>query len=355
MKYNLLASVMRVQTSSYKTERMSAFIIKHLHKHKLGFTKDKYGNIYVTKGHADLYPTMVCHIDTVHGINDNVRVMKSGDKMFTIDSTNCHRIGIGGDDKVGIYITLQCLEKFDNFKAVFFLDEEVGCKGSSQADFEFFDDSTIVLECDRRGYGDFVNNISGIKLCDDTLIDDIQSILTNYKYKTCNGGITDVGEIAENTKVQVANMSCGYYEPHTDDEYIVISEVELVYKMCVEILTITDGKAYRIEDDRISYTGYGGYGGYDWNYGWNGHNRKIGSYNNGFGTAAYTQEEIEEDAFLHPISETCNHCCFDQLIYDEYEDSYYCNNCQMYLTEQDVDKIYNSFEEYENNNKNNSQ
>ena len=242
MKNDFLASIMKVQSASYKTHRMAKFITKTLQKDGLGYSKDKYGNIYVEKGNADLYPTMVCHIDTVHAMNDNVRIVQTGDKMFSIDSSNCHRIGIGGDDKVGIYITLSCLRAFDNFKAVFYLDEEVGCVGSSQSDFNFFDNSTIVLECDRKGYGDFVTNISGTILSDDTLIDDIQVILDNYKYVTTNGGLTDVLEIAENTNIQVANISCGYYEPHTDNEYIVLSEVEKVRRMCIEILTQTKDK-----------------------------------------------------------------------------------------------------------------
>ena len=170
MKNDFLAKVMKVQSTSYQTQRMAKFICKTLKSDGLGYTKDRYGNIYVAKGDADIYPTMVCHIDTVHEINNNARIVQAGDKMFSIDSTNCHRIGIGGDDKVGIYITLCCLRQFDNFKAVFFLDEEVGCVGSSQSNFEFFEDSSIVLECDRKGYGDFVTDISGTKLNDNSLI-----------------------------------------------------------------------------------------------------------------------------------------------------------------------------------------
>ena len=165
------------------------------------------------------------------------------------------RYGIGGDDKVGIYITLSLLQMFENFKAVFFLDEEVGCAGSSQADFTFFDDSSVVLECDRRNITDFVTSISGTKLSDDDLISDIQDILDRYKRVTCSGGITDVGEIADNNSVQVANMSCGYYDPHTDNEYIKISEVESTKQMCFEIFNRTQNKRYEMDlNNRTSYS-----------------------------------------------------------------------------------------------------
>ena len=132
MKVNQnLIKVMSVQSTSYKTERMQRFIKKEIARMNLGHTTDKYGNIYVTKGDADLYPTMVCHIDTVHDININVQVVQLDDVLLAIDTKTMQRYGIGGDDKVGIYITLELLKQFDNFKAVFFLDEEVGCVGSS--------------------------------------------------------------------------------------------------------------------------------------------------------------------------------------------------------------------------------
>lgn len=338
MKNNFLASIMRVQSTSYKTKRMAKFIIKTLKKDGLDYTKDKYGNIYVTKGNADLYPTMVCHIDTVHDINDNVRIVQTGDKMLAIDSTNCHRLGIGGDDKVGIYITLCCLRKFNNFKAVFFLDEEVGCVGSSNADFTFFNDSTIVLECDRKGYGDFVTNISGTKLSDNNFIEDIQDILDNYRYKTCNGGLTDVEEIASNTDVQVANISCGYYEPHSDNEYIIISEVEKVKRMCMEIFHKTVNTRYTMDkDSRVTYYDYGyNYavmnGGYRNNWDIN----KLNTETDGKGTAEYDIDNVDYKDGYMVVKEECNECNNSEMLWDEYDDAYWCNQCGNYVSSQEL-------------------
>ena len=198
---------MSIQSASYETNRMERFITRRRKKLGLTYTHDTYGNIYVTKGQADLYPTMVCHIDTVHNINDKAQVQRIDDKLYAFDAKSMTQYGIGGDDKVGIYITLQLLEHQENFKAVFFKDEEVGCVGSKQANFDFFNNSTIVLECDRKGYNDFVNSISNIKLFDKTLQDDIGAILQNYDRKVTTGGMTDVQQIASNNPVQVANMS----------------------------------------------------------------------------------------------------------------------------------------------------
>lgn len=245
--YSNLYNVMSIQSASYESNRMERFITRRIKKLGLTYTQDNYGNIYVTKGQADLYPTMVCHIDTVHDINDNVQVQKIDDKLYAFDSKTMTQYGIGGDDKVGIYVTLQLLEHQEYFKAVFFKDEEVGCVGSKQANFEFFNDSTIVLECDRKGYNDFVNSISNIQLFDKTLQDDIGAILKNYDRKVTTGGMTDVQQIASNNPVQVANMSCGYYNPHTDQEYIIIDDVYDTCDMCHHIFNATKHKRYEMK------------------------------------------------------------------------------------------------------------
>lgn len=341
MKTNpLLLQVMSVQSVSYKTERMQRFIKKQIAKQGLNHTCDKYGNIYVAKGDAEFYPTMVCHIDTVHDINNNVHLVQVDDNLLAIDKKTMNRYGIGGDDKVGIYITLSLLQMFENFKAVFFLDEEVGCAGSSQADFSFFDDSSIVLECDRRNITDFVTSISGTKLSDDTFINEIQDILDRYKRVTCSGGITDVGEIADNNPVQVANMSCGYYDPHTDNEYIKISEVESTKQMCFEIFNRTQHKRYEMDlQNRTSYSyAYGGYNSYDaWDYGYDDYNGN---------TYGVRDTKLPSENFK--LSTPCPHCGQHEVWYEDYEQSYYCIGCcsyvdldheQVYIDELGMDKM----------------
>ena len=244
--YSNLYNVMSIQSASYESERMERFITRRIKKLGLKYTHDQYGNIYVTKGQADLYPTMVCHIDTVHDINDNVIVQKIDNKLYAFNSKTMTQYGIGGDDKVGIYITLQLLEHFDTFKAVFFKDEEVGCVGSKQANFEFFNDSTIVLQCDRKGYHDFVDNIGMQELFDQKLKDDINAILKHYKRNITSGGMTDVQQIAEKNPVQVANMSCGYHNPHSDQEYIDIDQVYNTCLLCYQLFKATKHKRYEM-------------------------------------------------------------------------------------------------------------
>ena len=311
---------MQVQSVTYKTERMQRFIKKELAKMNLQSTADKYGNLYVTKGDAELYPTMVCHIDTVHDINNNVEIVQIDDKLLAIDRHTLKRYGIGGDDKVGIYITLQMLKRFDNFKAVFFLDEEAGCVGSEKADFTYFNDSTIVLECDRRGISDFVTSISGTTLSNDELQNDISYILKKYDRKCVSGGITDVGEIAENNTVQVANMSCGYYDPHTDNEYIIIPEVEATKQMCYEIFKTTMHKRYEMPlETRISYSRPS----YQYNHYYNSYD----TYDS-YTYPSYTKPSQSEN---FKTTCTCPMCGQNDVWYEDVYDSCFCLSCHQYV------------------------
>ena len=258
-----LMNLVSIQSESYNTKSMARHIVKIVQS--IGgctISYDSYKNIYVTKGKAKDYPCMVCHIDTVHDIvKAKVIPINVNGNIIAVNNNTLEQIGTGGDDKVGIHITLELLKQIDTFKCAFFLDEEVGCVGSSQADFDFFSNTRYVLECDRRGNDDFVNSISSTKLYTKEFSNDISKILKKYDRKETSGGMTDVLEIAYETDLCVANMSCGYYKPHTDGEYINIDDVIATYNLCYDLFTKVT-KKYKYSDIRSSYS----YGGNRYNY-----------------------------------------------------------------------------------------
>lgn len=316
---------------------MSSTIKEILNHYHLTYTTDKIGNIYCTKGNANLYPTMVAHIDTVHDINDNVIIQTIGSKYYAFDKFKMQQYGIGGDDKVGIYITIMCLLHYDNFKAAFFVDEEVGCVGSNAADHSFFNDSTIVLQCDRRGITDFVTKISNVILCNDDLLSIIRPILKQYQRTEVNGGLTDVKSIAVNNDVQVANMSCGYYNPHSDYEYIDMHDVHDTLVMCKDIFNATLHKRFTITDRIEAYSfNFAQPNSYYNSYRYNPHYYKPTQYLHN--THDNVDDTINDDSdydddqenvnYKHSASE-CNLCgCITHL--DPYIDDYYCYTCQAY-------------------------
>lgn len=236
MKQELI-KFLSIQTSSYNQFRMFSYIIRELNK--IGCNYYTYnGCIYATKGSALNYNCMVSHMDTVHDICEDLTVLEIDNNLTGFNRNTLTQTGIGGDDKVGVFITLQCLKHFDNFKAVFFRDEETGCEGSYDSDIEFFNDCNYVLQCDRRGNSDFIINASGVPLSSDEFQKDIRDTILKYGYSFNNGMMTDVMALKQSgLQISCANISCGYYNPHQDNEYINIKDVFNCLDMCIDIFT----------------------------------------------------------------------------------------------------------------------
>lgn len=189
------------------------------------FKIDKMGNLYITKGDADTYPCVVAHMDQVQKDHpDDFYVIETKELLLGYSRKERRQCGLGADDKNGIWIALKCLRKYDFLKCAFFVGEEIGCIGSDKADLEFFIDCRFVLQCDRKGKSDFITNISGTELCSVDFIKDCN--LSKYGYKTANGLMTDVDALKENElAVSCCNISCGYYNAHTDEEITVKSDL----------------------------------------------------------------------------------------------------------------------------------
>jgi tripeptide aminopeptidase len=234
---NKLIECLSIQTESYNQWRMFAYIIRQLSEIPgvEYFVED--GNIYAQRGEADAYPCMVAHMDTVHDITDDLYPLVFNGKITGFDRVNMVQTGIGGDDKVGVYIALECLREFDNMKVAFFRDEEVGCVGSQMACMWFFSDCRFVLQCDRRGNSDFITEASGVELSSKFFQDELKPIITAYGYSYQKGMMTDVMALKENQiGCSVANISCGYYNPHSADEYVDVFDVENCLEMCKTII-----------------------------------------------------------------------------------------------------------------------
>lgn len=250
-----LINLYYVSSPSGKEKRMRKFLKQWLKDNvpDAQTFADKSG-IYVTKGNSETYPCVVAHIDEVHRErNKDYRVITHEDYIFGYNTASKEQCGIGADDKNGIWVAMQCLLKYDVLKVALFVGEEVGCVGSSAADMAFFDDCRFVLQCDRRGAGDFITSASGWELCDDAFVQKIG--IGRFGYKPASGMMTDVMELkARGLKVAACNLSCGYYNPHTCTETTVFSELcncrDLVFHI---IDTVTDVCHHEAKHERHNY------------------------------------------------------------------------------------------------------
>ena len=226
MNKTLLFNILAIESESYNCRAMAQFITDHSLACGYEVAEDMHGNLYVTKGKADTYPCIASHMDTVHAIHgDGIYIIEIGDNVTGMNPRTMEQTGIGGDDKCGIYAALHCLASLPACKAAFFVDEETGCEGSAACDLDFFSNCRFILQADRRGSTDFVDDING-PLASKDFAKAIKPLLKRHGFKPCAGAMTDVQELRNrNVGVSVANMSAGYHRPHSPDEYISLTQL----------------------------------------------------------------------------------------------------------------------------------
>lgn len=218
----LLKQLYSIHSPSGNEKKMRKFLKDWIRRNAPGatYTVDAIGNLYVCKGEAETYPCIVSHIDQVQKIHSkDFQTVETNDVIFGFSIHNVKMEGCGADDKNGIWIALKCLQKFPALKCAFFVQEEVGCRGSNKADMTFFSDCRYVLQCDRKGGNDLIWNIGGYtELCSKEFLSAIGYQEFGYKLET--GLMTDVEALKDNgLQVSAVNMSCGYHRPHSDEEY----------------------------------------------------------------------------------------------------------------------------------------
>lgn len=264
MVEQLFKDILETQSYSGHVERMTSLIVQYARIFGADVRIDK-NNVYVTKGEptANGYPCIVSHTDTVHKIVSDDEYSVAYDEkhriIYAYNPVKRDFTGVGGDDKVGIYIALAAIRDYTSMKACFFRDEEIGCVGSGEADLSFFSDCMYILQCDRRGNADFVNTIGGLDISSKAFQDDVLPIITKYGYSFHTGGITDVGKLTQRkVGVSSANMSCGYHNPHSSDEIISVDDVHNTMWMVYDIFNNLTNRYDHVVEEKVFTPYYGG-------------------------------------------------------------------------------------------------
>ena len=232
-------------------KQLKKYVVKQLRKtHNTIHTGDGY---VFAKGTLPIM--LVAHLDTVHE--------KLPDKFYydqqtdSISSPN----GIGGDDRCGVYMIFEIVKKY-NCSVLFCEDEEIGGIGAQKFintktanELEF----NYLLEFDRKGSNDAV-----FYDCDNP---EFTEFITKDFYKEATGTFSDISELAPFFGCAAANLSCGYYNAHKKDEYVVFGQMERSIKAACDILERTTEKdKFEYIEAKHYYSNY--YGGWydDYNY-----------------------------------------------------------------------------------------
>ena len=194
---------------------------------------------------------LVAHLDTVH--KDMPTQIFYDENTETLSSPQ----GIGGDDRCGVYMIFQVIKKFD-CSVLFCEDEEIGAKGARKfidSDYSKDLEFNYIIEFDRRGKDDAV-----FYDCDNP---EFEEFITQDFYKTAWGSFSDISWLAPHFRCAAVNLSCGYYNAHTLDEYIVIPQMEDSIDAACRILErTTDDDKFEYVEAKNAYKSLYGYDDY---------------------------------------------------------------------------------------------
>lgn len=257
-----------VQSHSRDEKAITAYIHNYLLSLGVEFEIDAHGNILATKGNAEYYPCIVSHIDTVHQIRKNFKPvyerLNGRDTVFAVGGKKFkEQVGCGGDDKCGVFACMYMLERFDNVKVAFFSREEIGCIGSGLVNKDWFKDVGYIIQLDRWGRNDFINMYYNEMTVSKEYDAIANPIMKKYGYKSEEGLITDsIGLWNKNIGVSCVNVSCGYYQHHTDNEIIDLNEFWNSLLFTHELMQNLGENQYKSKPDVNDYGyRYGGYSG----------------------------------------------------------------------------------------------
>lgn len=237
-----------------KLEMLCRMSQKNLKKHVTNELKDKYQTVINRDGYVyaqgEVPILLVAHMDTVHKELPKAVIYDDG-KMSSPQ-------GIGGDDRCGIYMILEIIKKH-NCSVLFCEDEEIGMIGASKfikEDFAKELEFNYMIELDRRGSDDAV-----FYDCDNPEFEDF--ITDDGDWRTAWGSFSDISTLAPAIGCAAVNFSCGYYNAHTTNEYIVLEEMEEnIKKVCNLIERTGEDDKFEYIEAKYSLTKYSGYGGY---------------------------------------------------------------------------------------------
>lgn len=172
---------------------------------------------------------------------------------------------LGADDKNGVWILLQVLKKFPNISFIFSTGEESGFEIDEvlEKHKEELEDISYGLVFDRRNSGDIVGWFNNY--CNKDFETDIEDLGKQYGYEPAHGTLSDCDQLSR-FKIPCVNLSCGYYNPHTEDEFTDLNELENALNFAYSILSTLTKTYLRVEHHNV-YSSYGY--GYGYGYGYN--------------------------------------------------------------------------------------
>lgn len=186
-----------------------------------GLQEDEVGNYFMEIGDSE---TMFCaHLDTAAWDIQRVRhvqfISRNKQDFITTDGTTI----LGADDKAGVVILMNLIEKKVPGLYYFFIGEEsglIGSKGILDLDEEKFKKYKRCIAFDRRDYGSIISAQMGGKCCSNDFVKALASQFAehNMTFRDDPTGVYTDSAVFMDIIPEVTNLSVGYFNEHTTNE-----------------------------------------------------------------------------------------------------------------------------------------
>ena len=156
-------------------------------------------------------PVLLCaHLDTVFANPPiNIFVDKEQEVMWA-------PAGLGSDDRAGVYAIMDILMSGCCPSVLFTTGEEEGCSGTFDLLKYFpnnpFEDIKMIIQLDRKEQREAV-----YYSCENK---NFENWISSFGFYTDQGTFTDIAFICPNWGIAGVNLSVGYFNEHTKQEYL---------------------------------------------------------------------------------------------------------------------------------------
>lgn len=197
------------------------------------YLKKLYKDIIVTEDYiiakGDIPIGLVAHMDTVFNCPPVEQEIYYDSEKKVMWSP----WGLGADDRAGITIIVELLQKTElRPTLIFTADEEKGCLGAFKLIRDYgnnFLNLNCLIELDRQGEKDCVFYDCGNK--------EFQQEIEKFGFKTAQGTFSDISVIAESWNVAAVNLSVGYYEEHSYSEYLCFDQMQSTFDKLINMIS----------------------------------------------------------------------------------------------------------------------
>ncbi|WP_292728675.1 hypothetical protein [Methanoculleus sp.] len=212
-------------------------------------------------------PLLTAHLDT-YPLNAGYSHLLAREDALSLDEergvlVKKYPVQYGFDDKAGVAIALLLSRHLGPRMKVFLTtEEEIGRHGIQHAlnDREaagFFEDIPFALTLDRNSKThDIVGTYGGHRMCPDAFVQDIEAISRELgtPMEGCESrSRADCYNISLQTRIPIVNLSCGYFNAHSDDDALDITlalNTTRVVRECITSRCDSLARSARGEDDR---------------------------------------------------------------------------------------------------------